>query len=430
LCHCRHVGFRTFSVDRGGLISSWSESAEQFFGVTAQSLLGLPLARLASVGLTEAAVTNLADTHSKAGWTQFHEVFDDLGRPRRVQTTASSFRDSAGVEEVIVVCVATDFAPHDRLVDLALLRRDTLSEHGADLSLLSRDRIAIGLVQADLSRLLGRPALSQLGVDVCRYFHPDDLPRFLSNWEALLIEPGSHRRIRVRIQNCIGDWQWSELRLTNALADPNIGAVVVNALEVRGIDLDADRPVDDLALTQHATGMATMMETSADGLWVVDPAGVTLHANHRMADLLGVSSAFLQKATTWDLLDQAANQSVHAPVAARAPQTGRSFELRLRNAAGVPRPFCVSVRPFGSDNGTGRVLRFTCVVPPDAAASHRSTSLSRQERKVVDLLLTGDRVPAIAQALFITQSTVRNHLSSSFLKLGVPSQQELIRLLR
>jgi DNA-binding NarL/FixJ family response regulator len=39
-------------------------------------------------------------------------------------------------------------------------------------------------------------------------------------------------------------------------------------------------------------------------------------------------------------------------------------------------------------------------------------------------------VPAIAEALYLTQSTVRNHLSSVFQKLRVSSQQALIVLLR
>ena len=77
----------------------------------------------------------------------------------------------------------------------------------------------------------------------------------------------------------------------------------------------------------------------------------------------------------------------------------------------------------------------------DAAATSRDISgfdrserprrpLSSRELDVVGRLLAGDRVPAIAKALFLSQSTVRNHLSAVFGKFGVKSQQELIDLLR
>jgi DNA-binding NarL/FixJ family response regulator len=45
-------------------------------------------------------------------------------------------------------------------------------------------------------------------------------------------------------------------------------------------------------------------------------------------------------------------------------------------------------------------------------------------------LLDGKRIPAIASDLYVTQSTVRNHLSSIYAKLGVHSQVDLIRLVR
>lgn len=64
------------------------------------------------------------------------------------------------------------------------------------------------------------------------------------------------------------------------------------------------------------------------------------------------------------------------------------------------------------------------------ATGSRGRPLSRREQDVVRLLLRGDRVPSIAQQLWLTQSTVRNHLYSIYRKLGVKSQQELIVLLR
>ncbi|PZS17039.1 MAG: hypothetical protein DLM57_09180 [Pseudonocardiales bacterium] len=56
--------------------------------------------------------------------------------------------------------------------------------------------------------------------------------------------------------------------------------------------------------------------------------------------------------------------------------------------------------------------------------------LTTRELEIVTRLLEGDRAPAIAARLFLSQSTVRNHLASVFGKLGVSSQQELFNLFR
>lgn len=52
--------------------------------------------------------------------------------------------------------------------------------------------------------------------------------------------------------------------------------------------------------------------------------------------------------------------------------------------------------------------------------------LSSRQWEIVTRLLAGQRPPAIAEAMYLSQSTVRNHLSAVFRKLGVHSQQELI----
>jgi DNA-binding CsgD family transcriptional regulator len=70
--------------------------------------------------------------------------------------------------------------------------------------------------------------------------------------------------------------------------------------------------------------------------------------------------------------------------------------------------------------------RMAATLPAEAALGR----LSSRELEITMRLLHGDRVPAIARALFLSPSTVRNHLSSVFRKLGVGSQQDLIHLLR
>jgi DNA-binding CsgD family transcriptional regulator len=56
--------------------------------------------------------------------------------------------------------------------------------------------------------------------------------------------------------------------------------------------------------------------------------------------------------------------------------------------------------------------------------------LSARELEIVSLLMAGDRVSSIAKLLFLSEGTIRNHLSSVFGKLGVGTQQELIEHLR
>jgi DNA-binding CsgD family transcriptional regulator len=67
---------------------------------------------------------------------------------------------------------------------------------------------------------------------------------------------------------------------------------------------------------------------------------------------------------------------------------------------------------------------------PVLADQPRLGKLTSREWAVLTRLLDGQRVSAIAADLYVSQSTVRNHLSSIYAKLGVHSQVDLIRLIR
>jgi len=67
---------------------------------------------------------------------------------------------------------------------------------------------------------------------------------------------------------------------------------------------------------------------------------------------------------------------------------------------------------------------------PDVAQVPGLEQLSTRQWQILTMLLQGDRVPAIARALYVGQSTVRSHLAAMFRKLGVHSQSELIALFR
>jgi DNA-binding CsgD family transcriptional regulator len=58
------------------------------------------------------------------------------------------------------------------------------------------------------------------------------------------------------------------------------------------------------------------------------------------------------------------------------------------------------------------------------------TELTRRQNEIVRRVVEGQRVAAIAEDLFLSPSTVRNHLSAVFARFGVHSQSELLALLR
>ncbi|WP_210649089.1 LuxR C-terminal-related transcriptional regulator [Nocardioides sp. SYSU D00065] len=60
----------------------------------------------------------------------------------------------------------------------------------------------------------------------------------------------------------------------------------------------------------------------------------------------------------------------------------------------------------------------------------RVETLSGQQRRVLELLASGRRVPEVAQLLGITDGTVRSHVKSLRAKLGAKTQLEAVAILR
>ncbi len=119
----------------------------------------------------------------------------------------------------------------------------------------------------------------------------------------------------------------------------------------------------------------------------------------------------------WDDEGQRVSFAVVGPSLSNAVPTDRVAELEFRL-----RRIAAEVRAAGVLDNFGGVM-----TPAEVPELRELTS---RQWEILDRLLQGERVATIAAALFVSPSTVRNHLATIFRRFGVHSQSALLERLR
>lgn len=436
------IGF-TFA----GVVTLWSPAAQRLFGWTATEALGRRVEELVDWGLTENDLAEFAFVGSNSAWIREHEVTTREGNRIVLRTTASLVVGPDGKDEVLASLTAVDPAG-DGSAPAASRPFRPIAERGSDLVLICDRNSIISYAGPSLHEVLGFRSRAVVGLAMSELVHPQDATRLDEQWQAALTGAEPHRDLELRVRHASGAWRRIELRISNLVADLAVSAMVLNLRDVTERHELAER----LRATERL--LRSVLDTAIEGIWVLDPAGRTVRANGRIASLLAVEQAELAKGSLADFLDPAAYEDLRQRLARR---TGpERFELFLVRRDGQRRWLEIIGVPLqdGAGHFAGTLLMCIDVTlrkvpaqqvgrsglhssgllgqPPIRAAEAVPglSRLSSREFEVVRMLLLGDRVPVIARNLYVSQSTVRNHLSSVFRKLRVRSQQELIVLLR
>jgi PAS domain S-box-containing protein len=198
---------------------------------------------------------------------------------------------------------------------------------------------------------------------------------------------------------------------------------------------------------------------TVDGAWNIDriSGDVARLLGHPAASVVGRPLSELVQPEDWPSLLLAIGHALHA-------QGATTTRLRMRQADGEPQLCRVLVtalaggvpglafsfapadrltpsvadRAWELEGHLRRIAREVAasgllaglIETPTAADVPAMATLSTRELEIVSGLLAGERVAMIAERMFLSQSTVRNHLTSVYRKLGIRTQQELLRLLR
>jgi PAS domain S-box-containing protein len=417
-------------ADFSGAVRVWSSGAQSMFGWSSAEAVGRPLTELAEWGLTERDFAEFVFVGTAGAWTRELDVRDRSGRLQGIRVIATLGTAPDGSDEILATVryasrpAGTGRPPTQRPFRL-------IAQRGTDLVLICDSDGMISYAGASLHEMLGYRHRDVIGATVDRYVHPHDTDRLRQEWRAAIATPGDRHEQELRIRDAAGNWRWVELRISNLLADIAVTGMVLNVRDVTETRSTADRlEVSDRLLTD-------ILAATSEGVWVLDPSGRTLLANSRMAELLAVDLPRLSSGGIADFLDPVAARLVGQRLGQREAGQAEQYELAVTGLDGRRRRLLVRQVPRHDRSGTtvGGIAICTDVTDRGAPVGSEPAPpgldrLSRRELEVVRMLLRGDRVPVIASHLFVSQSTVRNHLSSVFRKLRVGSQQDLIVLLR
>jgi diguanylate cyclase (GGDEF)-like protein/PAS domain S-box-containing protein len=137
-------------------------------------------------------------------------------------------------------------------------------------------RALILSVDAATTQMLGWSEEQMLGRRSTEFIHPDDHDLAHDGWMEMITVAGPARRLRLRHLCADGSWVWLELTNNNQLANPGIGCVLCEM-----VDISEEMAVHEL--------LNRLAEAVPVGLLQLDRTGRVVYSNDRLHEILGVA---------------------------------------------------------------------------------------------------------------------------------------------
>jgi PAS domain S-box-containing protein len=171
-------------------------------------------------------------------------------------------------------------------------------------ALIENSSDAISLVGADgtvlynspsYCRLMGYPPEDRIGRNTMDLVHPEDRAMIEELFAEIIRKPGRIDLPPLRVRHADGSWRWIEGVGQNLIAEPGIGAIVVNFRDI------TERRLAEEALKQSEARFRLMFQYSAAGLVIVGTDFRFQEANPSFCRMLGYTEKELQAKTFQDV---------------------------------------------------------------------------------------------------------------------------------
>ncbi|MET0898828.1 MAG: LuxR C-terminal-related transcriptional regulator [Mycobacterium sp.] len=193
------------------------------------------------------------------------------------------------------------------------------------------------------------------------------------------------------------------------------------------------------AAAQWADDLCRVINTSTDGMIIVDSEGRVLYVNTAAEAILTDGDGITVHHNRLHARHPVTNAALARCItSAAAPEEGavpRGDTLRCPRRSGT-RAYLLHILPLNGERkglAPGRVLIAVIDTDresrPDTALLQRLYGLTCAEANVAVELLAGQGLPAVADKMFLSVTTVRTHLQRVYDKTDTHRQAELVRLL-
>ncbi|MFH7244727.1 MAG: PAS domain S-box protein [Spirulina sp.] len=280
------------SFDLDGLITSWNPAATQVYGYPAEAILGQPITRLIPPDLRanedeKLARLNAGETIAPYETQRLHRD----GHRIEVALTISALRNRDGVV-VGASKIVRDISERKRHETERQQAEQALQEKTAEIDQffsVALDLLCIADTQCYFRRMnqqwtkvLGYTLAELEGSCFLDYVHPDDQANTKAQVIRLINQEAVTGFIN-RMRCADGNYRWFEWQSTP------VGHLIYAA--ARDI---TDRQAADLILRASEARYRNVIETTLEGVWILDLQGKTTFVNQRMADMLGYSPAEME----------------------------------------------------------------------------------------------------------------------------------------
>ena len=196
------------------------------------------------------------------------------------------------------------------------------------------------------------------------------------------------------------------------------------------------------------TQLIRALERAGDGVFTIEADGRIKTWNRAAEKILGYTARQAIGRACCDVLmgrDDRDNLMCYAGCQVRSlaalGESIQSFDMRTRTKSGHPAWLNVSVLSVADGRPGGLIVHLFRDVTASkellrlvherlaAAAGHQNPAaetLTRREVEILRLLATGGRTGDIAERLHVSRATVKNHVQSILVKLGVHSRLEAV----